>query len=88
MTHEIKITLSEAEYKALSYVAVDPDFLVDNFAHERCRIAMEDIVNAEIQRLLAEGQPIVGSKEDIVLAAPIKSAAEKQAELKATQVGV
>lgn len=80
MTHEIKITLSEAEYKALSYVAVDPDFLIDNFAHERCRIAIDEIVNAEVQRLLAEGQPIVGSKEDIVLAAPIKSAAERQAE--------
>lgn len=86
MTHEIKITLSEAEYKALSYVAVNPDFLIDNFAHERCRIAIDEIVNAEIQRKLSDGEPITGSKDDIVLAANIKSAAERQAEH--IQVGV
>jgi hypothetical protein len=81
MTHEIKIILSEAEYKALSYIAVDPDLLIDNFAHNRCRIAIEEIVAAEVERITSEGGTLSGTKEDIVIAAQIKSAAEQQAEL-------
>jgi hypothetical protein len=82
------VTLSEAEDKALGYVAYSQQEWIDNVVHERCRVAIDEIVNAEVQRLLAEGKPIVGSKDDIVLAANIKSAAEKQAEIEATQVGV
>lgn len=75
------ITLSDAEDKALGIIAYSQQEWIDNVVHERCRIAIDEIVNAEVQRLLAEGQPIVGTKEDIVIAAPIKSAAERQAEL-------
>lgn len=75
------ITLSDAEDKALGHVAYSQEEWINNAVHERCRLAIDEIVNAEVQRLLAEGQPIVGSKEDIVLAAPIKSAAERQTEL-------
>jgi len=74
------ITLSDAEDKALHVVALDAQDWIDNAVHERCRIAIEEIVNAEVQRLLSEGKPITGTKDDIVLAAPIKSAAERQAE--------
>ena len=73
------ITLSAAEDKALGVVALSQDDWIQNAVHERCRIAIEEIVNAEVQRLLAAGQPITGSKEDIVNAAPIQSAAERQA---------
>ena len=73
------ITLSDAEDKALHVVALDAQDWIDNAVHERCRIAMEEIVNAEVQRLLAAGQSITGSKDDIVMAAPIQSAAERQA---------
>ena len=73
------ITLSAAEDKALGVIAVSQDDWIQNAVHERCRIAIEEIVNAEVQRLLAAGQPITGSKEDIVNAAPIQSAAERQA---------
>jgi hypothetical protein len=75
------ITLSDAENKALGYVAFSQNDWIQNAIHERCRIAIEQIVAEEVQRLLAAGQPIAGSKEDIVNAAPIKSAAERQAEL-------
>ena len=75
------ITLTDAEDKALGYVAYSQQEWIDNVVHERCRVAIDEIVNAEVQRLLAEGKPIVGSKDDIVLAALIKSAAERQAEL-------
>ena len=79
------ITLSDAEDKALHVVALSAQDWIDNAVHERCRIAIEEIVNAEVQRLLAAGQPITGTKDDIVMAADIKSAAERQAELEATQ---
>jgi hypothetical protein len=75
------ITLSAAEDKALGFIATSQQEWINNAVHERCRIAMEEILAAEVQRLLAAGQPITGSKDDIVLAAPIKSAAERQAEM-------
>jgi len=74
------ITLSDAEDKALGFVAFSQDAWIQNAVHERCRIAIDEIVNAEVQRLLSEGKPITGSKEDIVMAAQIQSAAERNAE--------
>jgi len=74
------ITLSDAENKALGFVAVSQDEWIQNAVHERCRIAIEEIVAAEVQRKLAANETISGTKEDIVNAAPIKSAAERQAE--------
>jgi hypothetical protein len=79
------ITLSDAENKALGFVAVSQDEWIQNAVHNRCRIAIEEIVAAEVERKLALNETISGSKEDIVNAAPIKSAAERQAELDAQQ---
>jgi hypothetical protein len=81
MTKEYTITLSDAEDKALSVVAYSQQEWINNVVHERCRIAIDEIVNAEVQRLLAAGQPISGSKEDIVLAANVESAVDKQARM-------
>lgn len=80
---QITITLSDAEYKALGVVAVSQQEWIGNAVHERCRIAIDEIVNAEVQRKLAAGEPITGSKEDIVLAANVESAADRQARLEA-----
>lgn len=80
------ITLSDAEDKALHVVALDAQDWIDNAVHERCRIAMEEIIAAEVKRLLDAGEPITGSRDDIVLAAPVKSAAERQAEAQQPQV--
>ena len=77
------ITLSAAEDKALHSVSMSAQDWINNVVHERCRIAIEEIVTAEVQRKLAAGETISGSKEDIVNAAPIKSLAEKQAEWEA-----
>jgi hypothetical protein len=79
------ITLSDAEDKALGVVAFSQDDWIQNAVHERCRIAMEEIIAAEVQRLLGEGKSITGSKDDIVMAAPIQSAAERNAEAEAQQ---
>jgi hypothetical protein len=87
MTKSYTITLTEAENKALGFVALDQQDWIDNAIHERCRLAIEEIVAAEVQRKLAANETISGSKEDIVNAAPIKSAAERQAEYEAQQIG-
>jgi hypothetical protein len=80
------ITLTDAEDKALGFVAVSQQDWIDNAVHERCRIAIDEIVNAEVQRKLANNETISGSKEDIVNAANIKSAAERNAEAQQQQV--
>ena len=77
------ITLSDAEDKALGVVALSQQDWIDNAVHERARIAIDEIVNAEVQRKLAAGESITGSKEDIVNAADIESAAERQARIEA-----
>jgi len=77
------ITLSNAEDKALKSVAVSAQDWIDNAVHERCRIAIEEIVAAEVQRKLAASETITGSKDDIVMAANIESAAERQTRLEA-----
>jgi hypothetical protein len=77
------ITLSDAEDKALNTVALSAQDWIDNAVHERCRIAIDEIVNAEVQRKLAAGEPITGSKDDIVMAADVESAAERQVRLEA-----
>jgi hypothetical protein len=80
MTKTYTITLSDAEDKALSVVALSQQEWIDNAVHERCRISIDEIVNAEVQRKLAAGEQITGSKEDIVLAATIETAAERNAK--------
>ena len=83
MTKQYTITLTPAEDKALSVVAFDQNEWIQNVVHERCRIAIEEIVQVEVQRLLAEGKPITGSKDDIVLEANIETALERQTRLDA-----
>jgi len=77
------ITLSDAEDKALQAIAVSAQDWIDNAVHERCRIAIDEIVNDEVQRKLAAGEPITGSKDDIVMAADVESAAERQVRMEA-----
>lgn len=77
------ITLSDAENKALGVVALSQSEWISNAVHERCRIAIDEIVNAEVQRKLANGETITGSKDDIVMAADVESAVERQARLEA-----
>ena len=77
------ITLSDAEDKALGVIAFSQDDWIQNAVHERCRIAIEEIVASEVLRKLAAGESITGSKDDIVMAATVESAAERQARMEA-----
>jgi hypothetical protein len=80
------ITLSDAEDKALHVVAGSAQDWLDNAVHERCRISIEEIVASEVQRKLAAGESISGSKDDIVMAADIESAADRETRLAAEEV--
>lgn len=83
MSKTYTITLSDAQDKALSVVALDQQDWIENAVFERCRIAIEEIVNAEVQRKLAAGETISGSKDDIVMAADVETAAERNERLAA-----
>jgi len=84
MSKTYTITLTDAQDKALGAVAFSQQEWIENAVFNRCRIAIDDIAGQEIERKLATGEPITGTKEDIVLAANIKSAAERQAENEAS----
>lgn len=74
------ITLTEAQNKALLYVC-DPQDWIENAVYNRCRIAIDEIVALEVERITSEGGTISGTKEDIVLAAPIKSGKKRTDEI-------
>ena len=82
------ITLTPAEDKALHVVAMSAQDWMDNAVHERCRIAMEEIVAAEVQRKLTAGESITGTKDDIVMVANVESAAQRQARMEAEQAAL
>lgn len=75
------VTLTDAEDKALRHVAVDPQAFIDNAIHNRCRIAIDDIYNAEVARMTADPEidSIPADKERVVLDAQVLSAAERNA---------
>jgi len=75
------ITLSPAADKALHFVAVSAQDWIENMVNERCRLAIEEIFKAEIERKMSAGEPITGTKEDIVLAADIESAAQRSTHI-------
>lgn len=77
---EYKITLTEAQNKALHYAFKDPQEWMDNLVHHRCEVSINEIVEKEVERITNVGGTISGSKEDLVLAAPIKSAKEMEDE--------
>lgn len=78
------IELTQAEDAALSYVAMSQDDWIQNVVHERCRIAIEEIVALTVQKCLETNTQIPGSKEEMVALAFssgwIKSAAQRQLE--------
>lgn len=80
MAKTYTVTLTDAEDKALHYVAASAQNWIDNAVHERCRIAIEEIVQEQVQLKLQNGETISGTKEEIVLAADIKSAAQRSEE--------
>jgi hypothetical protein len=77
------VTLTDAEDKALSVVAVSPQAWIDNAVKNRCRQSKDDIVASEIKRIRESGGTISGTDDEIVMAATVETAAEKQARIEA-----
>ena len=73
------ITLTNAELKALAFIAYDPQDWIDNVVHERCRVAMEEIFTVEVSRMVADPTTtsIPADREQVVLDADIKSAKDR-----------
>lgn len=76
------ITLTEAEDAALAYAAVSQQDWIDNVVHERCRLAIDEIVKICVEKCLEENVQVPGSKDEIVALA-----FEKRWVLKAREVG-
>ena len=82
------IELTETEDLAMQYAALDVDDWIQNAAHERARIAIDEIVKIAVEKFLEAGQTIPGSREQIVAAAFangwVKTAAQRNAEMAAS----
>ena len=83
---EYKVVLNVAEDKALAHVTYDPQEWIQSVVSERCRVAIEEIVAKEVERVTTEGGTISGTKEIIVINAAIRTGKEIQDEFDA-QVG-
>lgn len=77
------VTLTDAEDKALSVVAASPQAWIDNAVKNRCRQAKEEIVASEIKRIRESGGTVSGTDDEIVMAATVETAAQRQARLQA-----
>lgn len=79
-----QITLSDAEDAALSFVAVSQNTWIQNAVHERCRIAIEDVVKICVEKCLETNTQIPSSKDEMVALAFsqgwVKTAAQAHAE--------
>ena len=78
---DITITLTAAQEKGLAYVAESPQEWAENAIHNRCRIAMDEIYEAEVARMTADPDitTIPADKDAVVLAANVQTAAQRNA---------
>jgi hypothetical protein len=81
MTKNYTISLSQAEDLALEYVAASPQEWINNAVHDRCRIAIDEIVALSVERCLDQGIQLPGSKDEIVQLAKNQGWLERTSEL-------
>ena len=86
------VTLTEAETKAMEYIAADVQDWIDNAAHNRARIAIDEICDLYVKHKLDKNEAIAATnKPDMVLAAYaeglVKTAAQRNEEASAALAG-
>ena len=86
------VTLTEAETKAMEYVAADVQDWIDNAATNRARIAIDEICDLYVKHKLDNNEAITATnKPDMVLAAYeeglVKTAAERNEEASSALAG-
>jgi hypothetical protein len=74
MANTYTVELSDAEQKAMEYVAVDVNEWVQNVVHERARVAMDELAATHVTTELAAGNSVQGTKEELVMASDLPSA--------------
>ena len=87
------ITLTEAEQKAMEYIATDVDEWITNAATNRARIAIDEICDLYVKHKLDNNEAIaVTNKPDMVLAAYeeglVKTAAQRNEEAQVDAAGL
>ena len=60
------VELTDTEDKALGYAAFSQQDWIENLVHERCRIAIEEIVQITAKHCLDNGIQIPATREGIV----------------------
>jgi len=84
------ITLTAAEDAALAHVALSQDDWIQNAVHDRCRIAIEEIVAITVQKCLETNTQIPNSKDAMVTLAFeqgwVKTAVVRQTESEAVRL--
>ena len=87
MATNYTVSITDAEKKAMEYIALSVQDWIDNVVYNRARIAMDEIYAAEVARMTADPDitSIPADKDAVVLAADIKSVATKQAEADAAE---
>lgn len=83
MPQSITIEISDAQYKAFTVIALDPQAWVQNVAEVRANKAINQLADQIIQEKLANGETVSGTKEQIVLNAELMTAAERNAQAEA-----
>lgn len=63
---EYKIILTDIEDKALSCVVFSQDEWIQNAVHERCRIAIDELIKKLVPLFIENGDSIPNTKEGII----------------------
>ena len=81
MTTTYTVSVSDAEKKAMEYIALSVQDWIDNAVDNRARIAMDEIYEAEVARMTADPSitSIPADKDAVVLAADVQTAAQRNA---------
>ena len=62
----ITLSLTETEHLALEHAAISPTDWIENVVHNRCRIAIDEIVDIAVKKCLDAGIQLPVTKEEIV----------------------
>ena len=86
MATNYTVSLTDAEKKAMEYIAVSVQDWIDNVVKVRAAKATDEIYNMEVARMTADPDiaTIPADKAQVVLDANIKSAATRQSEAPAS----
>lgn len=86
---DIRITLTDTQYKGLQYAALSPEDWAENAVTNRARIANDEIVKLTMDYCLDNGIQIPATREEIVAYAfannIVKTAAQRNQEAEAAE---